>query len=385
MRCLKVFAIANGILLAGMLSANAMANDHFHAPTTPSAYFQDPPAPAPVVDNGGPQTAQQQVYGDFINCCNTCVSCGLYAGAESTNFWAFNEPEQTVTFTNLLNNQTFTGTSDPGLGTGIRTWVGLQRCGWGIRATYWHFENDTVNVEPTSVVNFTAPEFTQFNEIYHLNMDVLDLEFTQSIDCNCWTVNSSIGARYADIEREAKVVGVGRLGNTVDLLGLAVGGNEIEGTGLTFSIGASRPLYHRCGWNFFWSYRGSVLYTDYSASSLTHAQSFQALGAAPTNAFARNVAYAAANNDEAIYVSEARVGLQYERQLCCIPALFFCNVAIEYQHWDTGDAFAQTGSFAQSVGNGGLGPFGARVDANSIAHDGDLDLIGFTIGSGFTY
>ncbi|MDA7979070.1 MAG: hypothetical protein MPJ50_09925 [Pirellulales bacterium] len=384
MRCVKLFAIANGILLAGLLSANAVAEEPFRAPATPSSYFQDPPAPAPVVDGGntGPQTAGQQVYGDFISACNTCVGCGFYGGVESTNLVAFSEPDQQVVLTDLLTGQQFTGTSSPGLGTGVRTWVGIQRCGWGTRATYWHFEEDTVNVDPIAA-NFAAPAFTQFNEIYHLNMDVVDLEFTQEIACNCWTFNSSIGGRYADIEREAKVVGIGRLGGGTDLLGLAVGSNEIEGAGITFSIGASRPLYHRCGWNFFWNYRGSYLYTDYSASSLTQADAFRTAPMVNATAIARNAAFAAANNDEGVYVSEAQIGLQYERQLCCVPALFFCKIAVEYQHWDTGDAFAQSTSFAQVQGV--PGPYGARVDSTSVAHDGDLDLIGFTIGSGFTY
>ncbi len=381
MRCVRILAIANGILFASLLSGQAIANEPFKAPATPSSYFQDPPAPAPVVGAAdAPQTATHQIYGDFVNFCDRCCGCGLYAGVEATILAPFNEPNQRVVLTDLLTNATYEGTSDPGLGVGLRTWVGLQRCGWGVRATYWHFGDDTVTADP-AVVNYANPNFTQFNEIYHLNMDVFDLEFTQELCCYNWTFNTTIGARYADIERESKVVGIGRLGNAVELLGLATGGNEMDGAGVTFSVGGSRALYHKCGWNMFWNYRGSYLYADYSVSALTQADVFRV--GSPVGV-SRDFAYAAADNDcDGLYVSEIQLGLQYERQLCCVPALFFCKFAVEYQHWDTGDALAQTGSFGQLTG--APGPFGARVDAFSDAHDGDLDLIGFTIGTGFTY
>jgi hypothetical protein len=56
---------------------------------------------------------------------------------------------------------------------------------------------------------------------------------------------------------------------------------------------------------------------------------------------------------------------------------------VEYQHWDTGNVLAQSNSFAFL--RGGAPPFGARVDASAIAHDGDLDLLGFVLGAGLCY
>lgn len=382
MRCVRFFAIAKGLLFASLcLTGSAMAEGPFKAPATPSSYFQDPApaaaAPAPAVT--GPETAGQQVYGDFVSFCNSCAGCGWYGGAEGTFLAPFSEPSQTVILTDLITGEQFTGNSDPGFGAGIRTWVGIQRCGWGTRATYWHFGNDNVVATPITP-NYANPAYTQFNENYHLNMDVLDLEFTQQLCCYDWMFNSSIGGRYADVERSSTVVGIGRLGNGVELLGLATGSNEMEGAGLTFSLGAARPLYCNCNWQFFWNYRGSLLWTSQSAAALTQAD-VQRIGSLAGTS--RDFAYASTDTCDPVYVSEVQIGFTYTRQLCCVPAKFFCKIAAEYQHWDTGDSIAQSGSFAQLTGT--PGPFGARVDAFSNAHDGDLDLIGFTLGAGFTY
>src|SRR5262249_33426031 len=89
-------------------------------------------------------------FGDDVwNCCACCCESGLFGGAEATFLAPLDEPKQRVVLQDLVTGQTHSCESDSGLGCGVRTWLGLQRCGWGFRATFWHFEADNVKTEPS--------------------------------------------------------------------------------------------------------------------------------------------------------------------------------------------------------------------------------------------
>jgi hypothetical protein len=209
----------------------------------------------------------------------------------------------------------------------------------------------------------------------------VDIELTQGFCFGQWRIDSSFGGRYARLERNATIVGYGTVGNGVNLYGFAMGAHEVEGPGLTFSLGGRKQLHWLpCGWQAYWRYRGSLLWTDSIASALTEANAISKdpMGAANS----RDKAYACEEQD--VYISEVQLGIQYERCLECCPAVFFFRTGFEFQHWATGDALAQTNSFA-FLHDGDLANFGGRVDAFANAHDGDLSLIGFMIGAGLTY
>lgn len=194
---------------------------------------------------------------------------------------------------------------------------------------------------------------------------------------------ASIGARGAQYKRNTTVLGCGNLGKRVDASGFAVGAYKAEGVGMTASLGGLCPLECHCGWNWFWSLRGSYLIAaNTTASATTEANAITAPGLAFASAHARNTA-CAQNDCEGIFIGEARLGLQYERCLCFLPATFFCRFSLEYQHSELGGQRARTGSFA--FVQGGPPAFGGRADAASQAADGNLDRIGFLIGCGLRY
>ena len=328
--------------------------------------------PAGVIEDGS-----DQLWCDVWDVCSSYCGAGLIGGVEGTFLAPFGEPNQTVILTDLTTGQAYAGSADPSLGSGVRAWLGLQRNGWGFRVQYWHFGNEEIEATPTVPVDGEPA----FDEVFYLRADTVDIELTQGMCFGAWKIDSSLGGRYARLERNGTVVGYGTLGNGVDLCGLAVGANEMDGSGFTFSLAGRKPLCCWCGWHIFWRFRGSLLWTCSTASVLTEANAFtqDPVGAAHS----RNIASACTGDSEDLFISEIQWGVQYERCLSCLPATLFFRAAFEYQHWNTGDVFAQSNSFAFL--QGGPSPFGGRVDTVSNAHDGNLDLIGFVLGGGLTY
>jgi hypothetical protein len=332
-----------------------------------------------VVEEGFDSLDQpNHLWGDVRNLCGSCCQSGLYMGVEGLYLAPFDEPEQRVTFTDLVTSGSHSGASNPSLGTGVRTWIGMQDCGRGFRISYTHFGNENIEPIPSVPIN-GQPSFL---ETYYLNTDTVDVELTHSFDFCTSEYEASLGARYASLERNSTTVGYGTVGD-VNLLGVAMGANEIEGAGFTGMLSGRKPLGCNCGWHAFWRYRGSLLWADSTASVLTEGNAVikAPIGAAAANSQDR--ASASKDHDETVFISELQLGVQFCQPLCCSPALFFFRVAVEYQLWRTGDVFAESNSFASLAGGPPL--FGGQVDATSKAHDGGLDMFGLVIGTGITF
>ncbi len=348
----------------------------------------DPPRPkdpqydsVPVdVDYADDEGCSNQLWCDTLDFCSACCGAGLVFGLEGTFLAPMGEPHQEVVLTNLNNDQAFSGNSHPGLGSGLRTWVGLERCGTGFRVGYWHFGDETIEADPV------VPEVGEvtFHEAFDLKAEAIDVELTHGLCWGAWKIGASFGGRWAKLERNSIVVGYGTVGsapNGVNLYGMAAGANKIDGPGFTFAINGRRPLGCCCGWNLYWKFRGSVLWICPEAYAIAEANAITADAIASANA--RNEAYACADGTTNAFVSEVQLGVQYERYICCISGIVFFRAGLEYQHWNTGDAFAEADSFAFL--EGGPPAFGGLVEAAADAHDGELDLLGFVISAGVSW
>jgi hypothetical protein len=296
---------------------------------------------------------------------------------EGTFLVPIDEPTQCVVLTDLIKDRQWSGDPHGSLGAGVRTWIGLQRCGWGFRVRYWHFGNDNVEPEPE------VPVWAQptIHESYHLEANTLDFELTQRFCLHCWQIDTSFGARYADLNRFSQVLGTGQLGNGVDVYGLAWGANQVEGTGFTASIGSRRPFDPCSCWSFFWNFRGSVLWADSTVSAFTDAAAFTHTPIGVANS--RNHASAIGDDSDTIFIADTQLGVEYRICLCRCPGQLAFRAGVEFQHWDTGDLYAQSESYAFLKGD--PPPFGGEAFAAADAHDGDLDLIGFFLGAEWTY
>ncbi len=114
------------------------------------------------------------LWGDVRNLCGSCCQSGLYVGVEGLYLAPFDEPEQRVTFTDLVASDSYSGASNPSLGTGVRSWIGMQSSGRGFRISYTHLGNE--NIEPIPSVPINAQP--SFLETYSLNTNTLDVELT---------------------------------------------------------------------------------------------------------------------------------------------------------------------------------------------------------------
>jgi hypothetical protein len=303
----------------------------------------------------------------------------LIGGVEGTFLAPLRDGEQTVTLTDLNTGEAFRGTADPSLGSGIRTWLGMQREGWGFRFQYWHMGDESLDARPEVPVEGG----TAFHEEFLLKADAIDIELTQRLCLADWQIHSSFGGRWARLERHSTVLGYGTLGDGVNLYGLATGSSMLEGQGFTFTVGGRKPLdwLLPCGWYSYWNYRGSLLWAGSDASALTEANAVTGSPVGAANS--RDQAYACKDSSESAYISEVQVGVQYQQTRCRSPWACFFRAGMEYQHWQTGDVWAESNSYAFM--RGGLPAFGGHAAASSHAPSGNLDLIGFVIAGGVTY
>lgn len=303
-------------------------------------------------------------------------------GGELLLLHPFNEPTQRVYLTDLLTDQTFVGATDPGSDLGIRLWLGMEY-GWlGYRVRYTHFGNSEINADPYVPTLVADANTHAFHSTYLLDADVVDFEMTQRF---CWhnhLLQGSFGGRYARLQRNSTVLGYGELGE-VELSGVATGASELEGAGITFGLNGNSPTgWHGC-WSWFWGLRGSVIWADQSAYARTHASAVVNPPTGAGSADSVDQAFALTDNPDSVFIGEAQLGLQYDKPLCCCAGDFFFRIALEYQHWNTGDLIAGSDSFA-GLTDGPVN-FGGLVESSAFAHDGDLDVLGITIGAGLTY
>ncbi|MEM1061507.1 MAG: hypothetical protein AAGJ97_04165 [Planctomycetota bacterium] len=159
---------------------------------------------------------------------------------------------------------------------------------------------------------------------------------------------------------------------------------SFNGTGVTFGGQITRQLFCS-GFHLFGGFRGSVLFGDThnAANTFVHA-SGNLYPPTPSTGPATNERaadfdgdYYAIDQDDELFILEVQLGGEYRFPLKCICADAFIRAAFEYQYWNATGAIAST--FSQvTLPNG-------YASAGAISTGLDLDLIGFSIGSGLTW
>ncbi len=360
------------------------------APSSSTPGMETPVDGMEMVDGGACHLAPlwSNMHGFACMCC----ASGLEAGVELTLLAPVCESFPDVTFTNLATGQSWDTDGSSGLGTGVRTWLGFQSPnGIGARVTYWTM-GSMVNC-PDPVVPTPLKPLLEDN--YYLNAQTLDVELLHNF-CFCGSeLEIGLGACYAAMRRNSTALGYGEVGDPsamTSLYGLAAAADEIEGMGVTASIGGRVPVWQKicdpcnpspqatCG--IFWNARGSVLWADTSAFVRTEAHAYTKSLGAPASAFSRDTAFACSEND-AIGIFGMQIGVDYQRCLTCVPARFFARAGLESQYWGTGSVSATSETYAYLKGAPPL--FGGRSDAAATAQAGDLGLLGVTFGLGLTY
>lgn len=344
-----------------------------------TASFEDP---APEAAEPVASCASREL-GACDSCFQTDCRCGCWdfgASVEATFLWPM--LNSTTTATEVANIGAGTSTiyqsganATDDMLVAPRIWVGAKRNCWGIGARYWSMEQSSGTLNTALV----APATPIFQLDRSLEAYTVDLEVTREMSILRSDAILSFGARYAYLNSgSASSSTAAWVATPLSMSSAtAVSSRQFGGTGLTLGLQGTRRI--RCSnWHLFYNARGSILWGDGVVGSSATAV---ALDAGAGAAAAAGAGFAAGDTGD-MFIGELQLGLQYERQLKCLPCKAFVRGAVEYQYWDTDvNAFTAAIAIADTSGTGGA--YGAA--AGATAGDTIMDLFGFTLGTGLMW
>jgi hypothetical protein len=194
-------------------------------------------------------------------------------------------------------------------------------------------------------------------------------------------MQASFGVRHAELKHDQSITGVA-LTDEGFLAGYARANRYTHGTGILLGLNGRKPIFPCSCVNWFYNLRWSALW----GPTQTSAESFASVEANDPDfsASAASVNGAYTNIDDTLFIGEVQLGLEWTHALQCIPANAFCRFAIEYQRWDGGSGFSAADSFAGITLDGETSAT-SIVAAGGSAEEPQMDLFGFTFGTGLTW
>jgi hypothetical protein len=327
--------------------------------------------PAPVYQPSCDCAAPVDAYCD--SCCDPCVRHWWIAGVEMTILDS--EINGTHPAVEIQDNtipafsQYSTALADVAdeLTFAPRVWMGVADCNWGIVGRFWYLSESDLAYDPITG-GFDRQGYLATSRLKAYNVDLEVIRFLYAWG---WRWDLGFGVRYASLEHDAFVAAESI--NGFDFTrSAAFTSRQFDGTGITLAVGGKRAI-HCSKLSLFWNIRNSVIWGDARAEADVVSV---AVGA---NSSGVGVANATAITDKGnAWIGEVQLGVQYEHELKCIPAVAFIKVAAEYQHWDVDADLRAAAISAAAVPNI---QSTALADASTLR----MDLIGLTIGAGLTW
>ena len=312
-----------------------------------------------------------------VGCDLCCPPCRFwYAGVEAV-FLAPNFRHTNISFaaTDLVANTTETFNNDVGtvenqLYASPRLWVGFQGPRWGLAGRYWELQASELAFGALSAGSGSILQD-------RIDAYTLDLEVVRRFCRRNWRWDLGFGVRHAAFDHDTVMSSLSILaagGGGADLISTQFAGSQFNGTGLTLGLGGRRPI--RCGCastlNLFWTLRGSILWGNVDNWAEQTATVSTAGGTITVSELAESTL------EDDMFIGELQVGVQWEYCLQCLPATAFFRTAFEYQGWDANGGIAQMDTFVTD---------GFSVESLSTTYSSNavMDLVGFAIGTGFTW
>jgi hypothetical protein len=194
-------------------------------------------------------------------------------------------------------------------------------------------------------------------------------------------MQASVGVRHAEIEASESITGLALTDDGI-MSGYGRANRLSRGTGILLGLYGRKPLFPCSSVHWFYNVRWSAVWGPTQTSAETFA-SVQA-GDDDFTASAASVNGAYTNVDDTLFIGEVQLGLEWNYALVCMPANAFFRVALEYQRWDGGTGFSGANSFAGITLDGDT-QANSIITTNAAAPAPQLDLIGFTVGTGLTW
>ncbi len=232
--------------------------------------------------------------------------------------------------------------------------------GFGLRGRWQSFDQgvsenyaagiDTVTTARPLNLGLTAPVGGNLLAESWLNISTYDLEFTQDMTLNNWTLTVSAGGRYAHTNQRYNA-----FTNAADgtLTGSLVSSHNFNGAGPTMALGARHPFGCKC-LTLYSVGRGSLLWGS------TERTAFQADATGTVTNFATQ------NATDVRPVLELEIGLEYA-------------VTVGQSRW-----FVQSGFLGQVWFNAGGAAQSTGLDLLDQS-DSNLGLLGISVRAGVQY
>ena len=268
-----------------------------------------------------------------------------------------------------------------------RVWLGIQGCCWGVNLRYWHLQASEGQYDPSigSLNTWDGYDCGEpdvgFFTCSRLEAYTVDLELTRRFCLNdCW-MQASVGVRHAEIWANEGITGLAFTDEGL-LNGFGRANRMSRGTGFLLGLYGRKPIFPCSCVNWFYNARWSALW----GPTQTSAETFAAVQASDPDfvASAASVNGAYTTIDDTLFIGEIQLGLEWDYCLCCLPANAFFRVAVEYQRWDGGRGLSASDSFAGITIDQGVDPT-SIVTTTASADEPQMDLLGFTIGTGLTW
>lgn len=358
------------------------------------------PAPTPAPEELGKGTYLKELGAWLGETVTPVLEGGVYAGVDFNLLSTETAGSGALRFTDLNTNKFSGADSESEFGSGIRWTAGLHHQVVGFRARYFDFREESLDIG----AYLPNSDWPRLESSQRLDLTALDIELTQEYTLLGSCLESSFGVRHANLEGTNSILGIGTLGDRLEVHGSSYIFRSVEAIGPTFAIGGRGALPwgfgacppvagHACGdaicncgsgWSWFWSLRGSLLWGDTLAKASTEAQTYiKSDGAIQAVSRSSDSAYANTEAEAKLFHSEVLLGLEYRHQMRIIPSTLRFRTALEYQGWDTGSAFATSKSYAFL---GSAEPrFGGRVDSLAVADNRHFNLFGINLSVTLNY
>jgi hypothetical protein len=268
-----------------------------------------------------------------------------------------------------------------------RVWLGVQGCCWGANLRYWHLQASEGSYDPAlgslngwDDFDCGVPDIGFFS-CSRLEAYTVDLELTRRFCIHNCAMQASFGVRHAELWVNESITGLALTEEGL-LDGFGRANRNSRGTGILLGLYGRKPIFPCSCVNWFYNARWSALWgpTQTSAETFAAVQTID-----PTvSASAASINGAYTTIDDTMFIGEIQLGLEWDYCLCCLPANAFFRVALEYQRWDGGPGFSEANSFAGVTIQQQVDPT-SIVSTSASADELQMDLFGFSIGTGLTW
>jgi hypothetical protein len=316
------------------------------------------PTTAPVC--GNPATSNTCCW-DVNQCCNLHPFIGVEATFLNPNIRGADASA-------TVNGNQVGSAHAEGFYGAPRIWAGtmIGDSPYFAQVQYWQLAGNNSQ-------NFTGPTYGTSNG--SLYASTFDFELGRMFCLK--RINTSgaftFGGRYVDWSESNSIL-INQVTSSQQLLSSsAASASKFSGTGLTFGYQLLHPV-GCCGWSLFAGNRYSWIWGPQQAEANTSASASQ------TNAAAGSANGGVTGNNSTLFIVEAQLGTQWQRQLACMKADAFVRFAVEYQYWSTNSSGQATAaSFA------GVTPPPVLATANANSGPLDMQLVGLAVSTGINW